>query len=104
MVSSASPSVEALPHWESTPEDLSAAIREIKTAIRASIEASGRSVGEVAQALENRISERVRAIEAVKAAGESAWPEIDFADIAYGTVTQEQRDLVKERGCLVAMG
>jgi hypothetical protein len=104
MVSSASPSVEALPHWESTPEDLSAAIREIKTAIRASIEASGRSVGEVAQALENRISERVRAIEAVKAAGESAWPEIDFADIAYGTVTQEQRDLVKERGCLVVRG
>jgi len=104
MVSSASPSVEALPHWESTPEDLSAAIREIKTAIRASIEASGRSVGEVAQALEKRISERVRAIEAVKAAGESAWPEIDFADIAYGTVTQEQRDLVKERGCLVVRG
>jgi len=104
MVSSASPSVEALPHWESTPEDLSAAIREIKTAIRASIEASGRSVGEVAQALENRISERVRAIEAVKAAGGSAWPEIDFADIAYGTVTQEQRDLVKERGCLVVRG
>jgi hypothetical protein len=104
MVSSASPSVEALPHWESTPEDLSAAIREIKTAIRASIEASGRSVGEVAQALENRISERVRAIEAVKAAGESAWPEIDFADIAYGTVSQEQRDLVKERGCLVVRG
>jgi len=104
MVSSASPYVEALPHWESTPEDLSAAIREIKTAIRASIEASGRSVGEVAQALENRISERVRAIEAVKAAGESAWPEIDFADIAYGTVTQEQRDLVKERGCLVVRG
>ena len=35
MVVSASPSVEALPHWEETPDDLPATIREIKSAIRA---------------------------------------------------------------------
>ncbi len=45
-------------HWEETPEDLPAAIREIKSAIRASIESSGRSVEQVAQALEERIGER----------------------------------------------
>lgn len=33
-----------LPHWETTPEDLPAAIREIKGALRARIEASGRTV------------------------------------------------------------
>ena len=37
----------ALPHWETTPEDLKAATREIKAAIRARIEASGRTVEEV---------------------------------------------------------
>ena len=36
-----------LPHWESTPDDLKAATREIKAAIRARIEASGRTVEEV---------------------------------------------------------
>ena len=104
MTVSASPSVEALPHWEETPDDLPAAIREIKSAIRASIESSGRSVEQVAQALEERIAERVRVIEAAKAAGESIWPEIDFDDIARGTVTEAQRDLVKTRGCLVVRG
>lgn len=104
MTVSASPSVEALPHWEETPDDLPAAIREIKSAIRASIESSGRSVEQVAQALEERIGERVRVIEAAKAAGESIWPEIEFDDIARGAVTKAQRDLVKARGCLVVRG
>ena len=104
MTVSASPSVEALPHWEETPDDLPAAIRQIKSAIRASIESSGRSVEQVAQALEERIAERVRVIDAAKAAGESIWPEIDFDDIAQGTVTKAQRDLVKARGCLVVRG
>ena len=90
MTVSASPSVEALPHWEETPDDLPAAIRQIKSAIRASIESSGRSVEQVAQALEERIAERVRVIDAAKAAGESIWPEIDFDDIAQGTVTKAQ--------------
>ena len=43
MSTPASSSTQAppLPHWESTPEDLEAATREIKAAIRARIEASG---------------------------------------------------------------
>ncbi len=35
-----------LPHWETTPPDLKAAIRETKAAIRARIEAAGRTVEE----------------------------------------------------------
>ncbi len=37
----------ALPHWETTPDDLRVAIREVKTALRARIAASGRTVEEV---------------------------------------------------------
>ena len=33
-----------LPHWETQPDDLGAATAEIKAAIRARIEASGRTV------------------------------------------------------------
>ena len=36
-----------LPHWETIPDDIPAATREIKQALRARIEASGRSVADV---------------------------------------------------------
>ena len=39
--------VPSLPSWERPPSDVSAAVREIKSAIRARIEASGRSIEEV---------------------------------------------------------
>ena len=45
-----------LPRWESTPEDLQAATREIKAAIRARIEASGRTVEEVWSAVTERLT------------------------------------------------
>ena len=57
-----------LPHWETTPEDAKAAIREIKAAIRARIEASGRSVEEVFAAVEARVAEQ-------RGGGASAWPD-----------------------------
>ena len=38
-----------LPHWEEPPADLAGAIYEVKRAIRARIEASGRTVDEVAR-------------------------------------------------------
>ncbi len=100
----ASPAIEGLPHWESAPDDVAAAIREIKAAIRSAIEASGRSVSEVAEILEERIEARVREVQAAKADGGSAWVEIDYADIANGTVSDAQRQLVKDRGCLVVRG
>ena len=67
---SATPTTQAppLPHWETTPDDLKAATREIKAAIRARIEASGRTVEEVFAAVAARLTERVEEIEAAKRA------------------------------------
>src|SRR4051794_6753121 len=93
-----------LPHWESTPEDLKAATREIKTAIRARIEASGRTVEEVWALVTEQLTERVEEIEAAKRRGETIWPVIDYADIAAGTVSPEQLAHLRRRGCLVVRG
>lgn len=98
------PIIEALPHWESTPDDLSAAIVEVKTAIRSAIEASGRSVDEAFAAVEDRIARRVEEIDDLKSGGQQIWPEIEFEDIASGRVTDEQRAQVKARGCVVIRG
>ena len=44
--------LSALPHWEQTPTDLAAAVREIKHALRARIAASGRTVEQVFAVME----------------------------------------------------
>lgn len=93
-----------LPHWETEPADLSAAIREIKPALRARIEASGRTVEEVFAVVERRVAARVSEIAAEKERGETVWPIIDYADIADGTVDAEQRAKVARRGCLIVRG
>jgi Protein of unknown function (DUF1479) len=93
-----------VPHWQTTPPDLSAAIRAIKPALRARIEASGRTVDEVFAAVERRVAARIGEIDADRAAGESVWPVIDYADIENGTVTATQLDKLRRRGCLVVRG
>ncbi|WP_459711344.1 DUF1479 domain-containing protein [Actinophytocola sp. KF-1] len=93
-----------LPHWQTTPTDLAAAIREVKTALRAGIEASGRGVDEVFGVVERRVAARIAEIDADLAAGESVWPVIDYADIEQGTVTAAQLDKLRRRGCLVVRG
>jgi hypothetical protein len=90
-----------LPHWETTPPDLKAAIRETKAAIRARIEGSGRTVEEVFAAVEARVGERVEEIEAAEG---NVWPVIDYADIEAGTVPAEAVELVHRRGCAVIRG
>ncbi|MET7373378.1 DUF1479 domain-containing protein [Micromonospora arida] len=94
----------ALPHWEETPTDLKGATREIKAALRAQIEASGRTVDEVFAVVEQRVQAAVDDINAARRRGESVWPVIDYADIANGTVTAEQVDLLRRRGCLIVRG
>jgi hypothetical protein len=94
----------ALPHWEQAPADLAAATREIKAALRARIEASGRSVDEVFAVVEERVRAEVEQVEAEVAAGGTVWPEIAFDDIASGRVTPEQVAAVQRRGCLVVRG
>ncbi len=93
-----------LPHWETTPADLSAATREIKAALRDRIAASGRTVEEVFAVVEARVAERVAEIAAAKAQGQPVWPEVDFADIAAGTVSPETLAQLRRRGCLVVRG
>ena len=97
-------SLPELPHWESTPSDLPEAIRAIKAAITARIEASGRTVQEVFTVIEQRISAEVATIQAAKDRGETVWPVIDYADIAAGTVPPEALKALRRRGCLVVRG
>ena len=94
----------ALPHWDTTPEDLPAAIREVKATLRARIAASGRSVEEVFAIIEHRVRDRVDEIVAAKERGEPVWPEIDYADIASGAVPAAVLGQVRRRGCLVVRG
>jgi hypothetical protein len=93
-----------LPHWEETPADLPAAIREIKAALRERIAASGRSVDEVFAVVERRVRAAADDIAAAKTRGEAVWPVVSYADIAAGTVPEEQLGLLKRRGCLVVRG
>jgi hypothetical protein len=93
-----------LPHWETIPEDLPGAIRDIKRALRARIAASGRTVEEVFAVIEARVRTQVQDIVAAKASGETIWPVIDYTDIADGTVTAEQLAQLRSRGCLVVRG
>jgi hypothetical protein len=96
--------VIVLPHWETPPPDLPAAVREIKAALRARIEASGRTLPEVFAVVEQRIAAAVADIQAAKERGESIWPEIDYADLAAGTVPPEAIEKLQKRGCLVVRG
>ncbi len=93
-----------LPHWETIPEDIPAATREIKAALRARIEASGRSVAEVVAEIEDFLRAETADIVAARERGEEVWPVIDFADIQAGTVSAEQLALLKRRGCAVVRG
>jgi Protein of unknown function (DUF1479) len=94
----------ALPHWDTTPEDLPAAIREVKATLRARIAASGRSVEEVFAVIEHRVRDRVDEIVAAQERGEPVWPEIDYADISSGAVPATVLGQVRRRGCLVVRG
>src|SRR4051794_41790428 len=97
-------STTPLPHWESTPDDLNAATREIKAAIRARIEASGRTVEEIWDVVTAQLTERVEEIEAAKTRGENVWPVIDYADIEAGGGFPEGPADLRQRGWLRLRG
>src|ERR1700709_2187415 len=104
MSAPATPTTQALPPWESTPEALRAATREIKAAIRARIEASGRTVEEIWSVVTAQLTEQVEEIEDAKRRGEPIWPVIEYADIATGTVSAEAIARLRRRGCAVIRG
>lgn len=94
----------SLPHWETVPHDVPAAIREIKLALRAQIAGSGRSVAELVAEIEDFLAGEIADIKATKARGDQVWPVIDFTDIHRGTVSAEQLALLHRRGCAVVRG
>jgi hypothetical protein len=96
--------LQELPHWETAPADRRAAIGQVKEALRARIGSSGRSVDEVFSAIEARVRAQVDEISAAKAEGRAVWPVIDYADIAAGTVSTDDRALLSRRGCVVVRG
>ncbi|APG17351.1 hypothetical protein A3780_07220 [Kosakonia radicincitans] len=85
---------------ETLPADHKASIRQMKQTLRAQI-------GDV-QSVFNRLSEQIAArvaeIKALQVRGESVWPQIPYADIAQGRVSDAQRALIKQRGCAVIKG
>ena len=85
---------------ETLPADHKAAIRQMKQHLRAQIG----DVEAVFERLSARIAARVDEIDALKAAGDPVWPIIPAADIAQGSVSEAQRDLIKRRGCAVIKG
>ena len=96
--------MQDLPHWDTIPADVPSAISEIKHAIRARIEANGRTVESVVQEIESFLRTEIADIEATRAAGENVWPVIEFADLAAGTIRAEMSAQVKRRGCAVIRG
>jgi hypothetical protein len=93
-----------LPHWEQPPADLAEAIRQVKTALRTRIAASGRTAEEVFAVVEQQITGEIGEITAARDRGDAVWPVIDYADIEAGTVPAEALALLRRRGCLVVRG
>lgn len=85
---------------ETLPANHKTAIRQMKQALRAQIG----DVQQLFDQLSARISERVEEIKAIKARGESVWPQLNYADLTKGRVTEAQRALIKRRGCVVIKG
>jgi Protein of unknown function (DUF1479) len=93
-----------LPSWDVIPHDTAAATVQIKAALRASIEANGRSVRDVIDEIETYLAEEIAEIVATRARGDEVWPVVPFADIASGSVAPETRALIRRRGCVVVRG
>ena len=89
-----------LPHWETTPPDLKAAIRETKAAIRARIEASGRTVEEVFAVAEARVAERVADIEDV--VGVSVQPAVAIGVIG-SEIGAASADVVEQNNAVIRL-
>src|SRR4051812_36552465 len=81
--------ITGLPHWENLPEDVPAAIAEIKAAIRNRIATAGRTVEEVVAEVEEFLRDEIADIQATRDRGEEVWPTIDYADIAAGRVSAD---------------
>jgi hypothetical protein len=85
---------------EILPADHKAAIRQMKSELRAQIG----DVQAVFDRLHDKIATRVAEINALKQSGDAVWPVIPFADVQSGNISEAQRAAVKRRGCAVIKG
>ena len=97
-------SLPALPSWTTTPDDPGAAVAQVKAAIRDRLRAAGRSVDDVVAAMLARIEPQVREIADELASGGNAWPVVDYADVAAGTVPADVVAKLRRRGCVIVRG
>ena len=79
------------------PEDYKASVRQLKKALRAEI---GDVEALFAQVQQKIVSEINAAREEEKQKG-TAWPEIAYADIAAGRISEEVKAHIRRRGCVV---
>ncbi|WP_222706785.1 DUF1479 domain-containing protein [Lacisediminihabitans profunda] len=86
--------------WATPPEDISTAIVAVKKKLRAQIGDVNALFARIEAALEIEVADIV----ATKERGEDVWPVIQFSDIAAGTVSKQQLDLIHRRGCAVVRG
>ncbi len=93
-----------LPHWDESPNDPATAICQVKAAIRARIEASGRTVDDVLAELEARLAPQIADVQAAVAATGTAWPIVHYDDLAAGRGLDEIAEQVHRRGVLVVRG
>lgn len=93
-----------LPTWADVPEDVPAAIVEAKAAIRARIEAAGRTVDDVFGVIAELVAARTEEIQEANRVDGTAWPILEYRDIETGRVSPEQLEGIRQRGCVVIRG
>lgn len=85
---------------DTLPVDHKAAIRQMKQELRAQSGDLQQIFGQISDTIAARVAE----INTLKAQGASVWPELSYADINAGTITAQQREQIKRRGCAVIKG
>jgi hypothetical protein len=93
-----------LPSWQSTPNDIPAAIAQIKAALRQRLVDAGRSIDEVFAVASERVVTQVQQIAAEIEDGKNVWPVVEYSDIEAGTVPAEFVSMLRRRGCLIVRG
>lgn len=82
------------------PEDVPASIRQAKSDLRTLIGDPAAAYERTMEILRPLIDE----IADLHARGETAWPEVEYADLAAGRLTDADRDAIRRRGCVVIRG
>ncbi len=81
-------------------EDLPQAIRDIKRQLRQALPGYAQVFAE----LETDITRQINELHAAQARGEHPVPQLQADDIVHNRVTEQQKALIRQRGCVVIHG